>query len=239
MAKHELLNNVTHKDLRIITRRSADFGDDIASVLTFPSEFRNILGEFPICICKDPDTGKFHFAALMGFEDKENLFLVNDHWEASYLPLMLERQPFLIGQGHSDSSGNEQVMVHVDMDSPRISEAEGEIVFLEKGGNSPFLQRISSVLQAIYDGRKQSEYFIEQLLNYELIESFSLDVELDNGSNNQLQGFYTLSEEKLEKLSADVLEEFMKSGMLQGVYMLIASLSNFRNLIARKNKQSC
>ena len=58
MAKHELLNNVTHKDLRIITRRSADFGDDIASVLTFPSEFRNILGEFPICICKDPDTGK-------------------------------------------------------------------------------------------------------------------------------------------------------------------------------------
>ena len=79
----------------------------------------------------------------------------------------------------------------------------------------------------------------KQLLNYELIESFSLDVELDNGSSNQLQGFYTLSEEKLEKLSTDVLEEFMKSGMLQGAYMLIASLSNFRNLIARKNKQSC
>jgi hypothetical protein len=72
-----------------------------------------------------------------------------------------------------------------------------------------------------------------------LIESFSLDVELDNGLSNQLQGFYTLSEEKLEKLSADVLEEFMKSGMLKGIYMLIASLSNFRNLIARKNKQSC
>ena len=239
MAKHELLNNVTHKDLRIITRRSVDFGDDIASVLTFPSEFRNILGEFPICICKDPDTGKFHFAALMGFEDKENLFLVDDNWEASYVPLMLERQPFLIGQGHSDSSGNEQVMVHIDMDSPRISGTEGELVFLDKGGNSPFLQRISSVLQAIYDGRKQSDYFIEQLLNYELIESFSLDVELDSGSSNQLQGFYTLSEEKLEKLSTDVLEEFMKSGMLQGIYMLIASLSNFRNLIARKNKQSC
>ena len=239
MAKHELLNNVTHKDLRIITRRSAYFGDDIASVLTFPSEFRNILGEFPICLCKDPDTGKFHFAALMGFEERENLFLVDDNWEASYVPLMLERQPFLIGQGQSDSSRNEQIMVHVDMDSPRISETEGELVFLEKGGNSPFLQRISSVLQAIYDGRKQSEYFVEQLLKHELIESFSLDVELDNGSNNQLRGFYTLSEQKLEKLPTDVLEDFMKSGMLQGMYMVIASLSNFRNLIARKNKQTC
>ena len=98
------------------------------------------------------------------------------------------------------------MMVHIDMDSRRISGTEGELVFLEKGGNSPFLQRISSVLQAIYDGHKQSDYFIEQLLNYELIESFSLDVELDNGSSNQLQGFYTLSEEKLEKLSTDVLE---------------------------------
>ena len=239
MAKHELLNNITHKDLRIVTRRSAEFGDDIASVLTFPSEFRNILGEFPICICKDPDSGKFHFAALMGFEDKENLFLVDDKWDASYIPLMLERQPFLIGQKQLDSSGDEQILVHIDMESSRVSSTDGELVFLEKGGNSAYLQRISSVLQAIYDGGKQSQLFIEQLLKHELVESFSLDVELDDGSKNQLKGFYTISEEKLGKLPIDVLEGFMRSGMLQGIYMVIASLSNFRNLIARKNKQLC
>jgi hypothetical protein len=239
MAKHELLNNITHKDLRIVTRRSAEFGDDIASVLTFPSEFRNILGEFPICICKDPDSGKFHFAALMGFEDKENLFLVDDKWDASYIPLMLERQPFLIGQRQLDSSGDEQILVHIDMESSRVSSTDGELVFLEKGGNSAYLQRISSVLQAIYDGGKQSQLFIEQLLKHELVESFSLDVELDDGSKNQLKGFYTISEEKLGKLPIDVLEGFMRSGMLQGIYMVIASLSNFRNLIARKNKQLC
>jgi hypothetical protein len=239
MAKHELLNNITHKDLRIVTRRSAEFGDDIASVLTFPSEFRNILGEFPICICKDPDSGKFHFAALMGFEDKENLFLVDDKWDASYIPLMLERQPFLIGQRQLDSSEDEQILVHIDMESSRVSSTDGELVFLEKGGNSAYLQRISSVLQAIYDGGKQSQLFIEQLLKHELVESFSLDVELDDGSKNQLKGFYTISEEKLGKLPIDVLEGFMRSGMLQGIYMVIASLSNFRNLIARKNKQLC
>ena len=239
MAKHELLNNITHKDLRIVTRRSAEFGDDIASVLTFPSEFRNILGEFPICICKDPDSGKFHFSALMGFEDKENLFLVDDKWDASYIPLMLERQPFLIGQRQLDSSGDEQILVHIDMESSRVSSTDGELVFLEKGGNSAYLQRISSVLQAIYDGGKQSQLFIEQLLKHELVESFSLDVELDDGSKNQLKGFYTISEEKLGKLPIDVLEGFMRSGMLQGIYMVIASLSNFRNLIARKNKQLC
>jgi hypothetical protein len=239
MAKHELLNNITHKDLRIVTRRSAEFGDDIASVLTFPSEFRNILGEFPICICKDPDSGKFHFAALMGFEDKENLFLVDDKWDASYIPLMLERQPFLIGQRQLDSSGDEQILVHIDMESSRVSSTDGELVFLEKGGNSAYLQRISSVLQAIYDGGKQSQLFIEQLLKHELVESFSLDIELDDGSKNQLKGFYTISEEKLGKLPIDVLEGFMRSGMLQGIYMVIASLSNFRNLIARKNKQLC
>jgi hypothetical protein len=138
-----------------------------------------------------------------------------------------------------DSSEDEQILVHIDMESSRVSSTDGELVFLEKGGNSAYLQRISSVLQAIYDGGKQSQLFIEQLLKHELVESFSLDVELDDGSKNQLKGFYTISEEKLGKLPIDVLEGFMRSGMLQGIYMVIASLSNFRNLIARKNKQLC
>jgi hypothetical protein len=239
MANHEVLDNIKHKDLRVITNRSKRYGDDIASVLTFPSEFRNIQADFPICICKDPDTGQFHFAVLMGFEDRENLFLVNDTWEASYVPLMLERQPFLIGPGQLDIAGDEEVLIHVDMNSNRVSSTQGEIVFLEQGGSSPYLQRISSVLKAIYEGGNQSRNLIEQLLKYDLIEPFTLDIELNDGSKNQLTGFYTLAEDKLQNLPANVIAEFMQSGMLHGIYMTIASFSNFSNLIARKNKLIC
>ena len=43
MTRHALLNNVTHKDLRVITRYGAEFGDDIGSVRTFPTEFAEML----------------------------------------------------------------------------------------------------------------------------------------------------------------------------------------------------
>jgi hypothetical protein len=62
-------------------------------------------------------------------------------------------------------------------------------------------------------------------------------VPLADGSKNQLQGFYTIAEEKLNSLPESVIIEFMSNGYLQAIYMVIASFSNFRELIARKEKR--
>ena len=74
MVTHELLNNISHKDLRILTERSLDLGDNIPSILAFPNEFRQLQADFPICFCKDPDTGAFHCAAILGFGMKRIYF---------------------------------------------------------------------------------------------------------------------------------------------------------------------
>jgi hypothetical protein len=236
MANHVLLDNINHKDLKIISKRSADLGDNIPSVVTFPFEFRDIQTNFPICFCKDSETGKFYTAALFGFEEKENLFLEGDQWDAAYTPLMLERQPFFIGKQQAQN-GEEQRLIYVDMDSPRVSSNQGQQLFLEQGGTSEYLQRISSILEAIYQGQQQTNEFVELMLKYDLIESFTLKVELNDATQNQLQGFYTINEDTLNGLSAEVITELMASGYLQAAYMVIASMSNFRSLIERKNRR--
>mgnify|MGYP003324736331 FL=1 len=236
MANHVLLDNINHKDLKIISKRSADLGDNIPSVVTFPFEFRDIQTNFPICFCKDSETGKFYTAALFGFEEKENLFLEGDQWDAAYTPLMLERQPFFIGKQQAQN-GEEQRLIYIDMDSPRVSSNQGQQLFLEQGGTSEYLQRISSILEAIYQGQQQTNEFVELMLKYDLIESFTLKVELNDATQNQLQGFYTINEDTLNGLSAEVITELMASGYLQAAYMVIASMSNFRSLIERKNRR--
>jgi hypothetical protein len=236
MANHVLLDNINHKNLKIISKRSADLGDNIPSVVTFPFEFRDIQTNFPICFCKDSETGKFYTAALFGFEEKENLFLEGDQWDAAYTPLMLERQPFFIGKQQAQN-GEEQRLIYVDMDSPRVSSNQGQQLFLEQGGTSEYLQRISSILEAIYQGQQQTNEFVELMLKYDLIESFTLKVELNDATQNQLQGFYTINEDTLNGLSAEVITELMASGYLQAAYMVIASMSNFRSLIERKNRR--
>ena len=239
MTKHVLLDNVTHKDLKIITQRGAKYGDNIPSVLTFPSEFKDIQTHYHICFSQDPSTEKFHAIALMGFEDNENLFLDGDVWDASYIPLMIQRQPFLVGLPQSRQSNGEssQLMVHLDMHNPRVSTTQGQSVFLQHGGNSDYLQSISSILEALYAGQEESRVFFDILLNYELMEPFTLEIKLDDGSNNKLTGFYTINEDKLSALPSEILSKLMVNGWLGSIYMVIASTANFRALIERKNRQ--
>src|SRR6185295_8523431 len=229
MTNHVLLNNVVHKDLRIITTRSADLGDDVMFAPTFPGEFRNVQAHYPIVFRKMAD-GQFQPLALFGFQEKQNLFLGPRGWDATYVPLMIERLPFLIGRS------DQQLMVHVDLDSPRVSRTAGEPVFLPHGGSTEFLERMNSVLLAIHEGVASTAAFVAKLLEYQLLESFVLDIQLANGSQNRLTGFYTLNEERLTNLSGFGLERLSKAGHLQAAYMAVASLSNFRDLIERQNR---
>jgi len=69
MARIELLNNIDHKDLRVITTRSADYGDNIWYTPTFPHEFKNLQAHYPIFFTKNTDSGKFQAVAVFGFEN--------------------------------------------------------------------------------------------------------------------------------------------------------------------------
>jgi len=224
-----LLNNIDHKDLRVITKRAAAYGDDVKFALTFPAEFRNIQAHYPIVFHKSVD-GKFQSIALLGFQDKENLFLGPDGWDAPYVPLTIERQPFLIG------FRDREPMVHIDLASPRVSRTQGEALFRDYGGSTEFLERMSSVLLTIHQGLEAVPAFIDSLLQHDLLESFVLDVELNDRSQHRLTGFYTINEERLGTLDAGTLERMHKAGHLQAIYMAIASLSHFRDLIERRNR---
>jgi hypothetical protein len=225
-----LLNNVDHKDLRVVTSRGAQYGDAVMCALTFPAEFRDVQSHYPIVFRKTADGAGFEAVALFGFHEGENLFLGVNRWDAPYVPLAIERQPFLIGVG------GEELMVHIDLHSPRVSNSAGEAIFLPHGGTTEYLERINSVLLAIHEGLQAARPFIAALLEHELLESFVLDIELDDGSQNRLAGFYTINEDRLGALGGGALERMHRAGYLQAIYMVVASLSNFRALIERKNR---
>lgn len=237
MANHQMLDNVTHKDLRIITTRSAKYGDNIASTGVFPIEFRRVQAEYPIVFRKSVSTDCFEAVAMLGLAECENLFLDNGGWHARYVPLTIERQPFLIGfQGRTEGGvPAEEPVVHIDMDSPRVTESGGEAVFLEHGGTTPYLENINSVLKAIHDGHIYNQGFSDALVEHELLEPFTLEVGLNDGSKFKLAGFNTVNEEKLNALQGDALSSLHAEGFLEHIYMTMASIANFATLIEKKN----
>jgi hypothetical protein len=238
MPNIQMLNNVEHQNVRVITDRGADYGDNVHFVMTFPIEFRRIQACFPIFFQKDANTGKFFPMALLGVEEGQNLFLGEDGWDATYVPLMLQRGPFIIGfQQDAEAPEGKRSVVSIDMDNPRISETDGEPLFLPHGGTTDFLSSMTRVLEDIQYGHQMNEEFVDALLEFDLIESVAMEVELNNGAKRQLLGLYTINEDRLEQLDGEALGKLHSKHHLLPIYMILASLSSFRTLIDKMNER--
>lgn len=239
VARHVMLNNIAHKDLRVISRHGAEFGDNLGTVLTFPTEFGDIQREYPIFFRKDPQSGEFQSIALLGFQPDENLFLDQNGWNASYIPGIVARGPFLIGFQNQDVDGElrREPVIHVDLDSPRVSTTEGEPVFLPQGGNTRYLDRIGTILQGIHQGLAVSKAMFDAFTAHGLIEPVNVEVKFNAEEQFNLRGLYTVSEEKLRGLSGDALFQLNSAGFLQGAFLVIASLNNMKKLIDMKHRR--
>ena len=165
MSNYVLLNNIAHKNLKVILDHSATYGDNVMSAFTFPEEFKLVQGAYPIFFQKDESTGKFFPAAIFGFREDENLFLNENGWDAQYIPLSVKRRPFLIGFQNIQTDGElkKNMVVHIDMDSPRISETQGESVFLPHGGHSTYLEKVVAMLDYMNAGIETGEDFVNAL----------------------------------------------------------------------------
>jgi hypothetical protein len=231
MSRHVLLNNIDHKDLRVVTTRSARYGDDVMAALTFPGEFRNVQAHYPIVFQRTADGASFVPLALFGLREGENLFLGDTGWDAAYVPLAVERQPFLVG-----FDGGEP-MVHVDLDSPRISAGDGEAVFLPHGGMSPYLERMSSTLLTLHQGVQATPGFVAALVAHRLLEPFALDITQPDGRMHRWAGFHAIHEERLQQLDGAALDALQRAGHLLPIYMALASMGRLRDLVDRAEQR--
>ena len=234
MSQYEILDKDKHRNVRIKTGYGAALGDALMYVMTYPMEFRDIQSCYPILFTKDAGTGGFFAAAVLGFEPEQNLYLKDDVWDASYVPAMVRRQPFLIATGGEGE--NQTPVASLDIAHPRVSQDEGEVLFDGEGAPTEFLNQKIALLDKLHRGLQHSSGFVDTLLQHELLEEITLDIAFADGSKRSVQGFYTIAEERLFELSGDVLESLNKAGFLQPVFMAVASLSRVRDIIERRNQ---
>jgi hypothetical protein len=235
MANHQLLDNIAHKDLRVRMQFGAAFGDNVSTVIAFPTEFADLQREYPIFFRRDPN-GDYFAVALLGFDKDENLFLEGDRWDAWYLPGMIARGPFLVGFQEREEGGElrREPIIHVDMDHPRVSQTEGERVFLALGGHSPYLQRVNRVLSGLNDGFALIKPMFAAFQEHDLIAPVDVEVKITGAEPVNLRGFHSIDRDKLKALGGEPLLKLHRSGFLQAAYLVLASQASLQSLIDRK-----
>lgn len=237
MSKNVLLDNVTHKDLKIISSSGLKFGGNTRSAMVVVGEYGQLATSYPILFQKNPSTGMFESVVLLGFEKDENLFASDVDWNEPYTPLSIERLPFSVGENIDPRTGESAPVVHIDMEHPRVSFSEGSSVFMAGGGNSEYLERINGILADLMEGVRRTSQILQFLTSKNLIEPFSADIKFKNHPPVKIAGFYTINTESLNSLSGEELIEMRDSGLLEICYLVQLSLSNISKMI--KLKDSC
>jgi len=230
-----LLDNVTHRHLRLHTERAAHLGDARQFALALPAEFRQLQAHFPI-VFQSVGDADFQPIVLLGLEEGQNLFLTDAGWDAPVVPMALQRDPFLIGRN------GDALQLHIDMDSPRIVRPEegdvGTAVFMPHGGHSEYLDHVVSLLEHLHAHAQALPAFIGALTEHQLLEPFMLDITLRDGTEGRLSGLFTIHEERLNELPGAALERLQRDGWLLPIYMQLASLSRLQDLVDRQNRRT-
>ena len=227
------INNVDHEDLRVRAAVGAAYGDAANQALVFPAEFEELQREFAI-IFRRRETGLQAYAVL-GLDRDENLFLSDDRWLSRYIPASHRRGPFSIGivPGSSGADSGEP-MVHVDMDDPRVGDENGLPLFLEHGGNAPYLDHVTDVLRLLYEGMETAPAAYAALDEAGLLTEVTLNIDVREDRRYTVPDVLVVDMAHLAALRGALLEQLHSTGLLRLATLAAASLGNVQQLIARK-----
>lgn len=233
-----ILTSEKHQNVRVDTRATREYGDLVNRAVVVSSEINDAHKEFPILLHKDDD-GEVTAHAVMGFDKDENLFVEDERWISSYIPASIARGPFSLGYFHRQDDDEEAIDIRVliDEESPRLKD-DGHPVFLELGGESPYLEGVKRVLQVVDAGMQIDKVLYPLLLDLDLLEEAKIRIRLTSEQEYLFKGYYTVNQEKLTGLSADHLQALNERGILGLLYFLVSSLGNFQRLINLKNART-
>lgn len=219
-----LLNNESHRALKVQAGAAARYGDNQRFVPVILGELPHLVAHYPILLTKDSNTGGFFLGAMLGFDEGENLFLT-DRGMDSYRPLNLQRGCFF-------AAGDQ---VAIDLDSPRIG-GDGVALFDDKGEPTPYTQSIVNLFGDLVRGTEQTRQFVATLVALKLLEPIDINTSFDDGSKRTFTGLYTIDQRALQALADDKVLEFFRNGYLQLMHLMMASLKQVPVLANMKNR---
>jgi hypothetical protein len=240
MSKAVVLNNVDHKDLKVDTRPESSKDKDVNRTSVYATEIGELHKEFPLVFYRHPDTGQTQLHAILGLEKDENLFVDTNGWTTRFVPALLARGPFSLGYKKSESEDKQQSapVICIDVEDPRVNTEQGEDIFLQFGGEAPYLDYVKKALQTIESGIQFDLTLFTLVETMELLEPVAIQIKLSNVEEVNFSDYYTVNQDKLAQLDGDNLAKLNQFGVLSLLYFVLSSMGNFQQLIQLKNAKS-
>jgi hypothetical protein len=204
------------------------------------SELGIASSNFPIVLIKNPGDQRYLLMAVLGLKTGENIYYGEEFWESTYVPLSVQRHPFVVGFDDRDP-GATQLATCLETDSACLSEKEGLPLYTDDGKETQTLRTAQQMLSVMFEQGKFTEQFIQKLQELDLIVPFELDLHMQaraqqQGEVNKITGMFTVDEVKLKALSAEQLKDLQTRDFLSPCHLMMVSLYQLNQLIRRRNR---
>ncbi|MGK0373620.1 MAG: hypothetical protein ACJA2E_000087 [Arenicella sp.] len=198
------------------------------------SEVGMAVSSFPVFISRISDKADWTLSAVNSFEIGDNLFVEDDAWTGTHLPIGMQTYPFFLMRSPTDTKN---FTIGIDEKSSAFSKDQGEALF-EDGKASIRLSQATAQLELEVKHDVQTYKFTKKAEELGLIKAIDLQVQYHNGRINTLKGLNTIDELALYELDTEKFEELRKESYLLPLYSMLTSIYQFNNLIKLHNMKN-
>jgi hypothetical protein len=202
------------------------FSADINAVPLMGVEFLQAAAEYAIVFTKAGDD--VMPVVVLGVRGNENLYLSSEKkWAADYIPAFIRRYPFVF----SSSADGKTLTLCVDESHPGVnSEGRGERLFGADAKPTPYVERVLKFLQQYQAHFERTRAFCKRVQDLGLLEPMQAQVTTPTGEKLSLNGFLSVSREKLRNLDAESLVALARTDELELLYLQLHSMRNFNEV---------
>ena len=230
-----LLNQVTHKTVKIAKVVDFSFAKELNSVLVTGQEFLQASKHYPIVFVSGKNDDIVPLA-ILGLRTMENLYIDDaGKWkEGAYIPAFIRRYPFILAK--NDPSG-ENFAISVDAAYEGFDSEEGMTLFGEDGNPSSDMDKVIEFLRQYQLQNMLTQEFVKKLSEYNLLKDFTADITMPAGEKLGFRGLKRINEQALLELDDAKALDLFRRGFLGWLYGHLYSLSNFSALGAIEAKK--
>lgn len=225
------INFEVNKNTRIKPITNFDFASKLHIASVMVHEFAKVAPIYPVVFLEDKAQDQFRPVALLGLQEGENLFVDGDKWQASYIPAIIRRYPFVL----AGSEGSDRFTICLDKDSEFVNEEDGLPLFDENGKPSESLERVKTYLQELQQMEMFTAEFVKYLAEKNLFTPLNMKLRIGKEVKN-MTGAYIINEERLNSLSDETFLELRSKRYLAVIYSHLASLGQMERLVGFKDK---
>lgn len=202
------------------------FSAEVNAVPLMAVEFLRAATEYAIVFTQAGD--EVVPAVVLGVRGNQNLYLSADSkWQAEYIPAFIRRYPFVF----SNSADGKTLTLCIDESHPGVNtEGRGERLFADDGKPSAYTERVLKFLQEYQAHFERTRTFCKRVKELGLLEPMQAQVTTPKGEKLTLNGFLSVSREKLRALSGESLATLAKTDELELLYLQLHSMRNFNEV---------